>query len=58
VLRENLAHAEQERDKLRETCKGLESHKARFVDDLTTRHHSKLQELEIELEEKERLHES
>lgn len=58
VLKENLMAAEQERDKLTQACKGLETQKARFVDDLTSRHHGQLQDLEQELEEKERLHES
>lgn len=58
VLKENLMQAEAERDKLAQACKGLETQKARFLDDLTTRHHVQLQDLEQELEEKERLHES
>ena len=57
ILRENLAQAEQERDKLRQTCKGLEAQRSRQMDDVNSRYHVKLQELEQELEEKERLHE-
>jgi len=58
ILRENLGQAEQERDKLRQTCKGLEAQRSRQMDDVNSRYHGKITELEQELEEKERLHES
>jgi len=38
VLKDNLRQAEQDRDKLRETCKVLEQKKASYVDDLTSRY--------------------
>jgi len=58
VLRENLHSAEQERDKLRESCKGLEQQRTRYVDEITHRHNSQIEDLERELEEKERAYET
>ena len=58
MLRDNLLSAETERDRLRESCKGLELGKAKGLDELTTRHSAQIEELEQELEEKERSHET
>lgn len=56
-LRENLRQAEQDREKLKETCKGLEQQKSRFMEEFQGKHSYKVLELEQELEEKERQHE-
>jgi len=57
-LRDNLNQAEQEREKLRQTCKNLELQRSRQIDDVNTKYSSKIIELEQELEEKEQNHES
>ena len=56
-LRDNLKQAETDREKLKDTCKGLELHKSRFVEEFQGKHSNKVLELEQELEEKERMHE-
>lgn len=57
-MRDNLNQAEQEREKLRQTCKNLELQRSRQIDDVNSKYSSKIIELEQELEEKEQNHES